>query len=170
MEQQTNTQVAKKHNPVIALIMSWLIITGTYLLLRITFLTFGFHSHPAVLGGCLAIIPYLLAAIYLWKSNASQRVGYYVLGIMLPAIVEKVTLYLLGSLLYGMNPGNIAGVLEKIAQKESFTNFITTPSARYIFEISFLGWPYILGSLIVCALLVLLIVGVSKEKFKGSSK
>ncbi len=81
---------------------------------------------------------------------------------MLPAIAEKVILYLLGSLLYGMNPGNIAGVLEKIAQKEPFANFITTPSARYIFEISFLGWPYILGSLVVCALLVFLLVSVSK--------
>lgn len=170
MEQQNNTQAAKKHNSVLALILCWLIIVGTYLLLRIMFLTLGFHLYPAVLGGCLAIIPYLLGAIYLWKSNASPKVGYYALGIMLPAIAEKVILYLLGSLLYGMNPGNIAGVLEKIAQKEPFTNFITTPSARYIFEISFLGWPYILGSLVVCVLLVLLIVKVSKKKFKESSK
>lgn len=162
MEQQNNTQIAKKHNPVIALIMSWLIIAGTYLLLRIVFLTLGFHLYPAVLGGCLAIIPYLFGAFYLWKSNASQRAGYYALGIMLPAIVEKVTLYLLGSLLYGMNPGNIAGVLEKIIQKEPFTNFITTPSARYIFEISFLGWPYIFGSLVVCALLVVFMTRASK--------
>lgn len=162
MEQQNNTQTVKKHNPVLALIMSWLIITGTYLLLRIMFLTLGFHLYPAALGGCLAIIPYLLGAIYLWRSNASQKVGYYALGIMLPAIVEKVMLYLLGSFLYGMNPGNIAGVLEKIAQKEPFTNFITIPSARYIFEISFLGWPYILGSLVVCVLLVFLLVSVSK--------
>ena len=164
MEQQNSTQVAKKHNPVIALIMSWLIITGTYLLLRIIFLTLGFHIYPAVLGGCLAIIPYFFGAFYLWKSNASQRVGYYALGIVLPAIVEKVTLYLLGSLLYGMNPGNIAEVLEKIAQKEPFTNFITTPSARYIFEISFLGWPYILGSLLICVVLIFLIGAINKHR------
>lgn len=139
MEQQNNTQTAKKHNPFLTLIISWLIITGTYLLLRIMFLTLGFHLYPAALGGCLAIIPYLLGAIYLWRSNASKKVGYYALGIMLPAIAEKVILYLLSSLLYGMNPGNIAGVFAKITQKEPFTNFITTPSARYIFEISFLG-------------------------------
>lgn len=89
--------------------------------------------------------------------------GFYVLGIMFPAIVEKIILYLFGAFLYGMNPGNIAGVMAKIAQKEPFTNFITTPSARYVFEISFFGWPYILGSLIVCVLLISLIMGVSKN-------
>lgn len=42
MEQQNNTQTAKTHNPVLSLIISWLIITGTYLLLWIMFLTLGF--------------------------------------------------------------------------------------------------------------------------------
>ncbi len=164
MEQQNNTQAAKKHNPVPALVISWLIITGTYLLLRIMFLTLGFHLYPAILGGCLAIIPYLFGAIYLWRSNASPQIGYYALGIILPAVAEKVTLYLLGSLLYGMNPGNIAGVLKKIAQKEPFTNFITTSSARYIFEISFLGLPYILGSLLMSTVLVFLIWGINGRR------
>lgn len=163
MEQQNNAQMAKNHSPALALIIGWLIIAGTYLLLRIMFLILGLHSYPAALGGCLAIIPYLFGAIFLWMSNASQRAGYYALGIMLPAIAEKVVLYLLGALLYGMNPGNIVGVLEKIARKEPFTNFITTPSAHYIFEISFLGWPYVLGNLVVCVLLILLLASVSKR-------
>ncbi len=162
MERNNSVQGFGKHKPVIALLVSWLIILGTYVFLRIIFLLFGLHLYAAILGGCLAVIPYIFGALYLCKSQASSKVGFYVLGIMLPAIAEKVILYLLGSLLYGMNPGNIAGVLEKIAQKEPFTNFITTPSARYIFEISFLGWPYILGSLVVCALLVFLLVSVSK--------
>lgn len=162
MKQQNNEQAAEKRKPIVALILSWMIILGTYLLFRLVFLIFGLHLYETALGGCLAIIPYTLAAIYLWRSKASSKIGFYVLGIIFPAIVEKIILYLLGAFLYGMNPGNVAGVLEKIAQKEPFTNFITTPSARYVFEISFFGWSYVLGNLIVCVLLISLIVGVSK--------
>lgn len=163
MKQQINAQEAGKRKQIAALILSWLIILGTYLLFRLLFLIFGLHLYAAALGGCLASIPYVCAAIYLWRSKASPKRGFYVLGIMFPAIVEKSILYLFGAFLYGMNPGNIAGVLEKIAQKEPFTNFITTSSARYVFEISFFGWPYILGSLMVCVLLVLFIVGIVKS-------
>ena len=157
MEQHNNAQVAKKRNSVLALIMSWLIITGTYLLFRVIFITLGFHLYPVVLGVCLAIIPYLFGAIYLVKSNTSHGIGYYALGIMLPAIAEKIILYFLGALLYGINPKNISGVLEQSSQNEPFSNYITTPSARYIFEISFFGWPYILGSIVMCVLLVVVI-------------
>lgn len=163
MKQQNNELAAERHIPIAALILSWVIILGAYLLFRLVFLMFGLHLYVTVLGGCLAIIPYTLAAIYLWRSKASLKIGFYVLGIMLPTIVEKIILYLFGAFLYGMNPGNIAGVMAKIAQKEPFTNFIITPSARYVFELSFLGWPYVLGSLIICVLLIFLIVSVSKN-------
>lgn len=162
MEQNHNVKEARKHKPVIALMVSWIIILGVYILLRIIFLVFGLHLYAAVLGGCLAVIPYVVGACYLWKSQASSKVGFYAAGIILPAISEKIILYILGAMLYGVSPANVAGLLEKIAQAEPFAYFLTNPSARYVVEISFLGLPYILGSLVLCVLLVFLMARIPK--------
>lgn len=52
MQQQIRTQTPKKNKPAASLIISWLIILGVYLLLRLVFVIFGFHLAPVVLGGC----------------------------------------------------------------------------------------------------------------------
>ena len=93
MQQQIRTQTPKKNKPAASLIISWLIILGVYLLLRLVFVIFGFHLAPVVLGGCLAILPYIAGAFYLFKTPAAHRVGGCVLGILLPSIVEKLVLY-----------------------------------------------------------------------------
>lgn len=56
MQQQIRTQTPKKNKPAASLIISWLIILGVYLLLRLVFVIFGFHLAPVILGGCLAVI------------------------------------------------------------------------------------------------------------------
>ena len=56
MQQQIRTQTPKKNKPAASLIISWLIILGVYLLLRLVFVIFGFHLAPVVLGGCLAVL------------------------------------------------------------------------------------------------------------------
>lgn len=89
MQQQIRTQTPKKNKPAASLIISWLIILGVYLLLRLVFVIFGFHLAPVVLGGCLAILPYIAGAFYLFKTPAAHRVGGCVLGILLPSIVEN---------------------------------------------------------------------------------
>ena len=102
MQQQIRTQTPKKNKPAASLIISWLIILGVYLLLRLVFVIFGFHLAPVVLGGCLAVLPYIAGAFYLFKTPAAHRVGGCVLGILLPSIVEKLVLYFLGASLYGI--------------------------------------------------------------------
>lgn len=93
MQQQIRTQTPKKNKPEASLIISWLIILGVYLLLRLVFVIFGFHLAPVVLGGCLAVLPYIAGAFYLFNTPAAHRVGGCVLGILLPSIVEKLVLY-----------------------------------------------------------------------------
>ena len=95
MQQQIRTQTPKKNKPAASLIISWLIILGVYLLLRLVFVIFGFHLAPVVLGGCLAVLPYIAGAFYLFNTPAAHRVGGCVLGILLPSIVEKLVLIFL---------------------------------------------------------------------------
>lgn len=176
MQQQIRTQTPKKNKPAASLIISWLIILGVYLLLRLVFVIFGFHLAPVVLGGCLAVLPYIAGAFYLFKTPAAHRVGGCVLGILLPSIVEKLVLYFLGASLYGIPLADVSGVMSRIAANEPFTHIFSNPAARYILNLSFFGWQYIVGSIVVCAILILeaknpLIILVDKpaQSLKASS-
>ena len=92
MQQITNTHAAKVKSPVLSLAISWLIILGTYFLLRLIFIIFGFHLYAGLLGGCLAFVPYLISTIYLYKSTRTTNIWIYLLGIALPNIIEKIVL------------------------------------------------------------------------------
>ena len=152
------------HKPAASLIISWLIILGVYLLLRLVFVIFGFHLAPVVLGGCLAVLPYIAGAFYLFKTPAAHRVGGCVLGILLPSIVEKLVLYFFGASLYGIPLADVSGVMSRIAANEPFTHIFSNPAARYILNLSFFGWQYIVGSIVVCAILILGMMGIQKRK------
>ena len=147
MQQITNTHAAKVKSPVLSLAISWLIILGTYFLLRLIFIIFGFHLYAGLLGGCLAFVPYLISTIYLYKSTRTTNIWIYLLGIALPNIIEKIVLYLMGAFLYGVDPANVSSALQRIASNEPYTNFFTHPAAPNIFSLSFFGWTYIIGSL-----------------------
>ena len=140
MQQITNTHAAKVKSPVLSLAISWLIILGTYFLLRLIFIVFGFHLYAGLLGGCLAFVPYLISTIYLYKSTRTTNIWIYLLGIALPNIIEKIVLYLMGAFLYGVDPANVSSALQRIASNEPYTNFFTHPAAPNIFSLSFFGW------------------------------
>ena len=139
MQQITNTHAAKVKSPVLSLAISWLIILGTYFLLRLIFIVFGFHLYAGLLGGCLAFVPYLISTIYLYKSTRTTNIWIYLLGIALPNIIEKIVLYLMGAFLYGVDPANVSSALQRIASNEPYTNFFTHPAAPNIFSLSFFG-------------------------------
>ena len=164
MQQITNTHAAKVKSPVLSLAISWLIILGTYFLLRLIFIIFGFHLYAGLLGGCLAFVPYLISTIYLYKSTRTTNIWIYLLGIALPNIIEKIVLYLMGAFLYGVDPANVSSALQRIASNEPYTNFFTHPAAPNIFSLSFFGWTYIIGSFVVCALLIFIAVALRKTK------
>ena len=164
MQQITNTHAAKVKSPVLSLAISWLIILGTYFLLRLIFIVFGFHLYAGLLGGCLAFVPYLISTIYLYKSTRTTNIWIYLLGIALPNIIEKIVLYLMGAFLYGVDPANVSSALQRIASNEPYTNFFTHPGAPNIFNFSFFWWEYIIGSFVVCALLIFIAVALRKTK------
>ena len=164
MQQITNTHAAKVKSPVLSLAISWLIILGTYFLLRLIFIVFGFHLYAGLLGGCLAFVPYLISTIYLYKSTRTTNIWIYLLGIALPNIIEKIVLYLMGAFLYGVDPANVSSALQRIASNEPYTNFFTHPAAPNIFSLSFFCWTYIIGSFVVCALLIFIAVALRKTK------
>lgn len=112
------------------------------------------HGAVAILGICLAVIPCLLETLYLGKCGKSQRISVYVLGLLIPSIVEKVALYLIGAFLCGIDPANIAGVMEAAASREPFVNLFTQPSARYVINILFFNWAYIVCGILFSALCI----------------
>ena len=164
MQQITNTHAAKVKSPVLSLAISWLIILGTYFLLRLIFIVFGFHLYAGLLGGCLAFVPYLISTIYLYKSTRTTNIWIYLLGIALPNIIEKIVLYLMGAFLYGVDPANVSSALQRIASNEPYTNFFAHPAAPNIFSLSLFGWTYIIGSFVVWALLIFIAIALRKTR------
>ena len=77
MQQITNTHAAKVKSPVLSLAISWLIILGTYFLLRLIFIVFGFHLYAGLLGGCLAFVPFIFI------SQQGQQISGYTSGELL---------------------------------------------------------------------------------------
>lgn len=144
-------QPQKKKSHTVVLLIGWLIILGSYLLIRLAFILFGLHLRSEALGVCLAVIPYLLAALYFGKYGKSQKAWFYSLGILFPSIVEKIALYSIGAFLCGIDPANIAGVMEAAASREPFVNLFTQPSARYVINILFFNWAYIVCGILFSA-------------------
>lgn len=139
------------------LLVGWLVILGSYLLIRTIFLMFGF-LHSAWLGACLAVIPYGLGALYFWKIHSKHSGGFYALGILFPAVIEKVALYLLGAALFGISPVRFAAVLNAITEQMTLANLLPYSPVVYAVDISFLGWVYVLCSLAVSALFAALLI------------
>ena len=140
-------QPQKKKSHTVVLLIGWLIILGSYLLIRLAFILFGLHLRSEALGVCLAVIPYLLAALYFGKYGKSQKAWFYSLGILFPSIVEKIALYSIGAFLYGI----------------IFVNLFTQPSARYVINILFFNWTYIVCGIAVSVLCVLILTKVQKN-------
>ena len=108
-----------------SLLICWLIILGGYLLIRMVFLVFGLQLHLTAQGICLALLPYCFGALYLWKRCKKQKPWFYVLGLLLPAVAEKLTLYFLGAYLCGVSPFRVTAVMEAIGTIEPYALLFT---------------------------------------------
>lgn len=152
-----------KNANVIQLLTGWGIILLSYIFIRAIFVVFGFAS-VSVLGVALAVVPYLLVTVYFLTAAYAHSIGYYLLAILIPSVVEKAVLYFLGAFLYNISPLNFNSVFEVISSQKPYVNLFPQPSARHIFELSFMGWKYILSSLFVSFILILFLCFVSKNK------
>ena len=147
-------QSHSKKNTLAVLLGGWLVVLSSYLIILFFFILIGFTLNPTILGVCLAVIPGLLEMLYLGKCGKSQKISVYMLGLLIPSIVEKVALYLIGAFLCGIDPANIAGVMKTATSREPFVNLFTQPSARYIINILFFNWAYIVCGILFSALCV----------------
>lgn len=76
MQQQSNVTNGQKQNSILVLLLNWIIILGVYLLIRIVFIVLGFHLYTPLLGGLLAIIPYLLKEYIYGNPVINTKFGF----------------------------------------------------------------------------------------------
>lgn len=139
-----NEATARRQNKWGSLLICWLIILGGYLLIRMVFLIFGLQLHLTAQGACLALLPYCFGALYLWKRRKNRKPMFYALGVLLPAIVEKLTLYFLGAYMCGVSPFRVTAVMEAIGRVEPYEVLFTRMPMRYAVNLLFFNWTYIL--------------------------
>ena len=135
---------ASRQNKWVSLLICQLIILGGYLLIRMVFLIFGLQLHLAAQGACLVLLPFVFGALYLRKCCKKQKTWFYVLGLLLPAVAEKLTLYFLGAYLCGVSPFRVTAAMEAIGTIEPYALLFTRMPMRYAVNLLFFNWTYIL--------------------------
>lgn len=145
-------KTARRQNKWVSLLICWLIILGGYLLTRMVFLIFGLQLHLAAQGACLVVLPFIFGALYLRKCCKKQKTWSYVLGLLLPAVAEKLTLYFLGAYLCGISPLRVTAVMEAIGRIEPYTVLLTRMPMRYAINLLFFNLIYILCGVSFAAL------------------
>ena len=137
-------KTARRQNKWISLMICWLTILGGYLLIRMVFLIFGLQLHLAAQGACLVLLPFVFGALYLRKCCKKQKPWFYVLGLLLPAVAEKLSLYFLGAYLCGISPLRVTAVMEAIGRVEPYAVLFTRMPMRYAVNLLFFNGTYIL--------------------------
>mgnify|MGYP004704183915 FL=1 len=155
---------ASRQNKWVSLLICQLIILGGYLLIRMVFLIFGLQLHLAAQGACLVLLPFVFGALYLRKCCKKQKTWFYVLGLLLPVVAEKLTLYFLGAYLCGVSPFRVTAVMEAIGRVEPYEVLFTRMPMRYAVNLLFFNWIYILCGIAFSALCFLGLCFLQKRK------
>ena len=145
-------KTARRQNKWVSLLICWLIILGGYLLIRMVFLIFGLQLHLAAQGACLVLLPFSFGTLYLRKCCKKQKPWFYLLGLLLPAVAEKLTLYFLGAYLCGISPLRVTAVMEAIGRIEPYTVLFTRMPMRYAVNLLFFNLTDILCGVAFAAL------------------
>ena len=146
-----------------SLLICWGIILGGYLLIRMVFLVFGLQLHLTAQGICLALLPHCFGALYLWRRSKNREPLFYALGILLPAIVEKLALYFLGAYLCGVSPVRATAVMEAIGTIEPYAVLFTRMPMRYAVNLLFFNGTYSLCGIAFSALCFLVLYSLQKK-------
>ena len=147
-----NKATTQRKTNLISLLICWLIILAGYLMIRILFLILGLQLHLTAQGACLALLPYCFGALYLWKRCKRRKPLFYALGVLLPAVVEKLALYFLGAYLCGVSPFRVTAVMEAIGTVEPYAVLFTRMPMRYAVNLLFFNGTYILCGIAYSAL------------------
>lgn len=147
-----NKATTQRKTNLISLLICWLIILAGYLMIRILFLILGLQLHLTAQGACLALLPYCFGALYLWKRCKNRKPLFYALGVLLPAVAEKLALYFLGAYLCGVSPFRVTAVMEAIGTVEPYAVLFTRMPMRYAVNLLFFNGTYILCGIAFSAL------------------
>ena len=156
-------KTARRQNKWISLMICWLTILGGYLLIRMVFLIFGLQLHLTAQGTCLVLLPFIFGALYLRKCCKKQKPWFYLLGLLLPAVAEKLTLYFLGAYLCGVSPFRVTTVMEAIGRVEPYAVLFTRMPMRYAVNLLFFNGTYILCGIAFSALCFLGLYSLQKK-------
>lgn len=156
-------KAARRQNKWISLMICWLTILGGYLLIRMVFLIFGLQLHLTAQGTCLVLLPFIFGALYLRKCCKKQKPWFYLLGLLLPAVAEKLTLYFLGAYLCGVSPFRVTAVMEAIGRVEPYAVLFTRMPMRYAVNLLFFNGTYILCGIAFSALCFLGLYSLQKK-------
>ena len=156
-------KTARRQNKWISLMICWLTILGGYLLIRMVFLIFGLQLHLTAQGTCLVLLPFIFGALYLRKCCKKQKPWFYLLGLLLPAVAEKLTLYFLGAYLCGVSPFRVTAVMEAIGRVEPYAVLFTRMPMRYAVNLLFFNGTYIFGGIAFSALCFLVLYSLQKK-------
>lgn len=147
-----NKATTQRKTNLISLLICWLIILAGYLMIHILFLILGLQLHLTAQGACLALLPYCFGALYLWKRCKNRNPLFYALGVLFPAVVEKLALYFLGAYLCGVSPFRVTAVMEAIGTVEPYAVLFTRMPMRYAVNLLFFNGTYILCGIAFSAL------------------
>ena len=156
-------KTARRQNKWISLMICWLTILGGYLLISMVFLIFGLQLHLTAQGACLVLLPFIFGALYLRKCCKKQKPWFYLLGLLLPAVAEKLTLYFLGAYLCGVSPFRVTAVMEAIGRVEPYAVLFTRMPMRYAVNLLFFNGTYILCGIAFSALCFLVLYFLQKK-------
>ena len=156
-------KTARRQNKWISLMICWLTSLGGYLLIRMVFLIFGLQLHLTAQGTCLVLLPFIFGALYLRKCCKKQKPWFYLLGLLLPAVAEKLTLYFLGAYLCGVSPFRVTAVMEAIGRVEPYAVLFTRMPMRYAVNLLFFNGTYILCGIAFSALCFLGLYSLQKK-------
>ena len=156
-------KTARRQNKWISLMICWLTILGGYLLIRMVFLIFGLQLHLTAQGACLVLLPFIFGALYLRKCCKKQKPWFYLLGLLLPAVAEKLTLYFLGAYLCGVSPFRVTAVMQAIGRVEPYAVLFTRMPMRYAVNLLFFNGTYILCGIAFSALCFLVLYSLQKK-------
>ena len=141
------------------LVIYWLII------LRLMFIMFGLHLNNTLLRICLAIFPCLLGGLYLYRVYKQESIGFYSLTLIVPSIIEKIVVYLLGAYLYDISSLNMIKVMDMIGSNQPYVNVDVSQSICYLVNLSFFNWSYIILSIVFSCSCVFFWVKICKKEY-----
>lgn len=154
----------KRYEDVCKLCLGWFIILSIYLLIVFIVILSGFLSIKNVLGILLLVFPYTVGALYYLFFCKGKSKTFYALGFFVPSIAEKIIIYLISTYIYDINPLDITSVMQRIVDEGSFIrqgiDGVQTYSP-YVF--SFFSWGYVLGGLIIPAIMTIFLVRAQKS-------